>query len=343
MKHLGTVLKDIAQNMSVLYAEDDNTLRVLFAESLEKYFKSVVSAEDGVRALEEYKKGSFDLVITDIMMPNMDGLNLIKNIKNINPEQKIAVISAYSDSDRLLEFINLGVDGFLVKPLQNDRLVAMLLKIVRQINDFKIAREYEKKILDMNALLEAKVTAMNNALRAVLKAQNIAITVATKKDKMTEGVKLKQKRVVSAKEFMELEPFSIENKINILEDIEDELDIAINRAKSADSSCREALANVVEKYASVIGSFEEFANVSFALHELALKLVKYDDFEFRQEIIDILFSIADNLSAFRSAVFVEKSAHDIHYLDNSLIADITLLERMIRGESANAEFEMELF
>lgn len=343
MDQIKSVLKSIAAEMSVLYAEDDDALRTVFTESLGKFFKEVDSVENGAIALQKYRSKNYDLVITDIMMPELDGLLLAKEIKNTNPEQKIAVISAYSDSDRLLEFINLGVDGFLVKPIQNETLINLLYKIVRQLRDSRLALEYEGKLLALNSELEAKVKALDRAIKALLKAQNLAITAINKKEDASEHIKIRPKRVISAKEFIDIQPFSAESKINILEDIEDELDIMINRIKTGSVSSFEELSSVVKRYADVINSFEEFSNVAFGLNELANTVTRYEGSSLDQKVIDIFFSIADNLENFRVSIFVDKSANDIHYLDDSLIADITLLERMLAGTSEENISEMELF
>lgn len=340
-------LRSMASNMSVLYAEDEEGVRTVFENVLLRYFKAVSVAKDGLEALEAFKNGEFDIVITDIAMPRMDGRRLCEEIKKINEDQKIAVISAHSDSERLLEFINLGVDAFMVKPVRSEVLAKMLLKVVKQVHDAKAAVEFEKKIMDLNKELEEKVQALNKALKRVIKAENLAITALERREEIkTNDIPLKiREKVLSAQEFNDMMPFDVEEKTNILEEIEDEFDIVINRLKNAQTSSYEGLANVFRQYGGALGGYEEFKNIAFALDELADTLIKHENDSIDDNILNILYAISDNLKNFRVTIFADKSARDIHYLDESLVADITILERFISGTSGDysADSELELF
>ena len=108
-------LKEAAQDVSVLYVEDDQALRQNTARLLSSFFSRVETAENGVEGLEKYQKGRYDLVITDIKMPLVDGVQLARTIKADNPKQVIIVISAHDEARYFLELINL-VDYF-VPPL----------------------------------------------------------------------------------------------------------------------------------------------------------------------------------------------------------------------------------
>ncbi|MCK4874283.1 MAG: response regulator, partial [Sulfurimonas sp.] len=93
-------LKDIAQDFSVLYVEDDERLRESTSIIFKDLFKEVIIAGDGLAGLSLYKEhrdkteSYFDIVISDIQMPNMDGIALSKEILKINKKQKIIIVSA---------------------------------------------------------------------------------------------------------------------------------------------------------------------------------------------------------------------------------------------------------
>jgi len=118
------------KSIDLLYVEDDDIARDETSELFSIIFKSVVSAKDGVDALDKYKNSSFDLIITDISMPNMDGVELIKNIRNINPDQKIIVLSAHNDKHHKDEVMQLGVENFLFKPMDMSILGKFLSQII---------------------------------------------------------------------------------------------------------------------------------------------------------------------------------------------------------------------
>ena len=141
-----------SQNLNVLYVEDDKQLREETFDILENFFLSVECAENGQIALDkynEYKDNSsylYDIVITDINMPIMDGMALVKEINEINPEQSIIVISAYNESSRLIELIQSGMSNFIMKPLSPSHLMDMLYKTSKQISNQKELLQYREEL-----------------------------------------------------------------------------------------------------------------------------------------------------------------------------------------------------
>ena len=128
------------KDLSLLLVEDYEPLRNDMAEMLADLFKSVAVASDGSEALSlyreyylEYNKG-FDLVITDIQMPVMNGVELSESLRDIQLNQQIIVLSAHTDSDYLLRLINLGIAQFLTKPIKNEELVDILYYVSKKIN-----------------------------------------------------------------------------------------------------------------------------------------------------------------------------------------------------------------
>ena len=110
-------LKLDAKGFSILYVEDNDLLRRDASNLLNKFFDTVYIAVDGQDGLNTFKEYLPQIVITDIKMPNMDGIELARHIKDINHETKIIVMSAYDDTDKLLSFIELGIFRFLKKPV----------------------------------------------------------------------------------------------------------------------------------------------------------------------------------------------------------------------------------
>jgi CheY-like chemotaxis protein len=345
LKQLKDSLKDKARGLSVLYVEDEEAVREAFGTILSKYFSSVTFAINGEEGLLKYKSESFDLVVTDIRMPVLDGFAMVKEIKNINFFQRVAVISAYSDSDKLMEFINLGVDGFLQKPIKNDQLILMLYKIVKQIDDEKMALEFESKLIDLNTELEDKVQALNRALKRVIAAENLAITAVQKSEEIKQRdvtISRPKKEKVSAKDFEEMHPFDVEDKLSTLESLEEDFDIVINRIRNGKHESFLELEEIFRNYSYAIGIFPEFANISYAIESLSESIKYAEGKEVDDFMQSLLYSVADNLGSFRKNIFVDKSAVDIHYMDDSMIADITLLTRVLRGEESEGD-DLELF
>ena len=159
-------LQDIlnySKDLNVLYVEDDEQLLQETGEALEDFFASVETALNGQIALQKYEeyyeKNSeyYDILITDINMPLMSGSELIKKIHKINRDQSVIVISAYNESSRLIDLINLGITYFIMKPLSPTQFMGVLYKSSKLVSNQKQLIRYRKELEDMNKSLDEKV------------------------------------------------------------------------------------------------------------------------------------------------------------------------------------------
>jgi len=116
------VPNDELKKKVVLYVEDEPTTRGFFSAMLRRLFKEVYDAEDGEAAFKLYIEKKPDIVITDIEMPRLNGMELTKKIKNENPSQTVIIITAFEDELHLVE----NADAALVKPIQRDELIDVL-------------------------------------------------------------------------------------------------------------------------------------------------------------------------------------------------------------------------
>lgn len=111
--------------LTLLYVEDDEALREQFMRVLKPRFKQVYEAADGVQALEKYEQYHPDMMLVDINLPKVDGLEVIERVRESDKDTPIIVLSAYSDQEKLLRAITLGLSGYLVKPVPHKKLLAL--------------------------------------------------------------------------------------------------------------------------------------------------------------------------------------------------------------------------
>ena len=160
------------QTLTVLYIEDDVDIRNHTKEMMEGIFKSVSSANNGKDGLKEFKRyfqerdEFYDIVLTDIQMPIMDGIEMSKEILKINDKQIIIVNSAYSATDNLLKLIDLGINYFLPKPLHFKELLNILQKVSSLIYSIRITDSYAKELELLNATLNKTVGELKEATKA---------------------------------------------------------------------------------------------------------------------------------------------------------------------------------
>jgi DNA-binding response OmpR family regulator len=118
--------KTILNSSSILLAEDDKKVQESFSKLLSFYVDSVFVANDGLEALEIYKKSKPDIIISDVKMPKLNGIEFIKKVRESDKKIPIVVTSAYTDRDYLLESIKLSLVEYLVKPMREDDLERVL-------------------------------------------------------------------------------------------------------------------------------------------------------------------------------------------------------------------------
>jgi len=142
-------LKQYSFALHVLYVEDDKQLQEMMADYLKMLFSKVVCASDGELGLEAFKKESFDLVLTDIQMPKMNGIEMIEEIKQIVPEQEIIILTAFSESIYFMDAIRLDVSGYLIKPIDFELINQTLFRITKKIIAMKENIKYKNNLEDM--------------------------------------------------------------------------------------------------------------------------------------------------------------------------------------------------
>lgn len=146
--------KTIFEDITLLYVEDDKMTLEEVSFFLKRYIKNLIIAKNGKEGLDLYKKHNPDMVITDIQMPVMNGLEMSEKILELNPETPIAVTTAYSDSDYIVKAIELGIDKYILKPINMKEILAVIQKsilikqnITTSSMDYK---NYIQFILDSN-------------------------------------------------------------------------------------------------------------------------------------------------------------------------------------------------
>lgn len=124
----------LLKEKSVLFAEDDMITRVQMTEILGILFAKVYTACDGEEAYKIFEEESPDIIITDIKMPKRDGINLIKRIRQSNYKIPIILMTSFAEQKLLLDAANLSIDGYLVKPVELEKLTFAVCKAIQRTN-----------------------------------------------------------------------------------------------------------------------------------------------------------------------------------------------------------------
>lgn len=122
--------------MKIAIVDDESKIRLGLAKMIEQaspLYKISGSYTDGDEALRELKTNIVDVLITDIRMPSMDGLQLIEHLRGLNPDLKIIILSGFRDFDYARTALRSGVEDYLMKPVNRDELYRLLEKLAKSL------------------------------------------------------------------------------------------------------------------------------------------------------------------------------------------------------------------
>jgi len=123
------------KTLTVLYAEDEEDARKQISQFLSRIVGKLITTANGAEGLEAFTTHSPDIVITDIRMPEMDGLTMAREIRKIDPKVPIVALTAFEETDYMMSAINVRVTRYIVKPVSSDLLLDGLIECARRLRD----------------------------------------------------------------------------------------------------------------------------------------------------------------------------------------------------------------
>jgi len=126
---------DILKNFTILYVEDDEMVRKSAVEYLSRISKEVLEAKDGKEAISIWKDQKPDIIITDISMPKLNGLDMASYIRAHDKNVQIIVATAHSDTEYLMQAVELQLVKYIIKPITKEKLLEALQKSMELMED----------------------------------------------------------------------------------------------------------------------------------------------------------------------------------------------------------------
>lgn len=124
---------ELIKTLTVLYVEDEIALRDITSSSIESIIKKLVVADNGKEGLEKFMNEKFDLIITDLSMPVMDGITMIKEIRKVNPTIPIVVTTAFgSQNEEVSKLEEIGMSAYIMKPVDVMKLLQTIDESISQ-------------------------------------------------------------------------------------------------------------------------------------------------------------------------------------------------------------------
>ncbi len=167
-----TILKELCHSMSALIIEDEIALAESYRDIIGRFFNEVEMVHNAEDALAIHEPGRFSIIYTDLNLPGMSGVELIKNIKNYDQNQKFIVISASDDPENLLGLLKLGVSSFIVKPFTIDSFV-------------KVTRD-KASIITQESVLKRRANQLHERLNEVTREKELQENMLIQQSKLAQ-------------------------------------------------------------------------------------------------------------------------------------------------------------
>jgi len=134
-------LKDIvsvSKGLKLLYVEDNKEVREQTVKMLDNFFDDITEAVDGEDGLTKYKEanGTYDLIISDINMPHLDGVDMSREILSIDPKQLIIIITAFNEKEQIARLDEIEIVDYLHKPVEFKQFIEILGKAIKSYEEF---------------------------------------------------------------------------------------------------------------------------------------------------------------------------------------------------------------
>jgi putative two-component system response regulator len=172
----------------ILIVDDEENICNILARRLTREGYLCVTANNGREALNYFYKNTFSLIISDIKMPEMDGVELLKKVKSVDPNMMVIMVTAYPEIDMAVEAMRLGAYDFIIKPADLDFVV---LSVKKALEKKRLEEEVETYHKNLEKLVEERTAKLQHAYRTLKKAHLDSVKVLAEaidaKDPYTRG------------------------------------------------------------------------------------------------------------------------------------------------------------
>ncbi|GFE59850.1 diguanylate cyclase domain-containing protein [Geobacter sp. AOG2] len=171
---------NLHNDISLLFVEDDETARDTVSRLLMRVVGTVYVAADGREGLETYKVHTPDVVVTDIRMPVMDGIEMVREIRRLRPDCQVVILTAFSDIEYLLDCVSLGINHYIRKPIDFARLAEAIDKCCDYIDLKRRLRKQDETLnLLSQAMEQAPASVLITDLQGAIEYVNTTFTKVT--------------------------------------------------------------------------------------------------------------------------------------------------------------------
>jgi C4-dicarboxylate-specific signal transduction histidine kinase len=299
-------------DLKILFVEDDELMRNTISKILEKNTQIVLQASNGKEGLALFLEEKPEIVITDIMMPVMNGLDMIQEIRRQGTNVKIVVVSAYSEKENFLKSIALGVNNFLIKPISYKNLLTVLDELAETILFEKRLdaerlekREAQKALLEAHRELENRVkertrelASANQQLREFQETLQEKIDNSVAEIRMKDHIMMLQSRQAVMGEMIGHIAHQWRQPLNAIGLFTQSLLFSYRNSNLTDELLEERverIMGVLDQMSTTIDDFRDFFNpnrekVYFCIDNVVRKTISFVDSSFQNHQVSVNYT-----------------------------------------------------
>ena len=346
-KDIMQIIKEDAKNIHVLIADDDALMQGLYHRVFDGMFGSLTIKSDGAEAYDYFsnQKGkNIDLIITDNYMPNMDGVELVKKVREKDFNVRIIVMTSEEDYNLINEYMLLGIDAILPKPYNEQMTMQVLHRTLHYISEKKLLEQY---IDQLEWMARENVVRKSEELKQ--RGDQIRVPRITKDKSNQQDVEKENKLVekyqirssVNDMEEVSVETLDIlgKERIELFQEQISDYEFALCSVEEGDIlGLRMVLIEVLQgirelvRAINILEVFPIAANAATNLIEFIEKLdnSQLEDTSKRELFIDILVTMLEDFDKWIDLVFISKKTGNIHYFDASFANTCLELEMIFK-------------
>jgi len=348
---LSLSVKSLAKSMSILLVDDDEFTLDIYTSIFSDLFLKVYTARDGNEAYEIWHDNAknIDLILTDIMMPNLDGFGLINKIREDSSTQHIIVVTSLNDLNEMRDIINLGVDGVILKPFNQEKVLPVLTRVLEVI---KVKKVLKRQLFQLKLLSQEKV-ALKVSAKKVATIEEITTKKESKEDNSLSSKYKIRTTIVgsSAHEIENIIDYNDSDNIDILlHSITENESRIIELESKPVTEIIDSLKSSTETISQLVSLMNSIGSFSVAIDagENLISFIetidsdKLQDIDKKEMFFDAYLSMFQDIEKWLQVVFIDREASNINYFDASF-ANTCLELETIFANSLEDDSELEFF
>ncbi len=291
-------------DLKILFVEDDDLMRNTIGKILKKNARTVLEAANGQEGLDIFIRENPEIVITDIMMPVMNGLDMIQKIRQQCTKVKIIVVSAYSEKENFLKSIALGVNNFLIKPISYKNLLSVLDELAETILLEKRVELAQAALEKAHVELEDRVVERtqelaiaNQQLREFQETLQDKIEKSVAKIRMKDHIMMLQSRQAVMGEMIGHIAHQWRQPLNTIGLLTQSLLFSFRNSNLTDELLEERvnkIVGVLEHMSTTIDDFRDFFNpnrvkILFSVENVVKKTISFVESSFQNHKVSVKF------------------------------------------------------